>query len=480
MMRSLRKNLMLGIGLTAVAIFICAGVAIYVLARAALLAEFDTATHAKARVVASNVEVKNGVIRVDEVNETHIPEFERTEKPEYFQVWTDDGRTLAKSARLGSADLQRAPAMGNNEPITEFVQLPDGRRGRQTTLRFVATLEEDEPPGKPQHAIVTLARDTGQLDHILARLGGVLILVSTLATAAMLALTALVIRRGLTPVDHLAHRITRLNARNLSARLAVETAPSELSPIVVGLNGLLERLENAFEREKSFTADAAHELRTPLAGLESALDVCSRRTRAPEAYATVVRECLDVVRGMHGMIDNLLLLARADGDQIPTTKSPVNLDDLLADAWRRFKQAAEQRNLTVHWDVESDLSVQTDPDRLRHVVVNLFDNAVRYADDGGRLSVSADRADGSIIVRIANTGSRVTAEDAAHVFERFWRGDPARTEIGIHCGLGLSVCRKMVAVLDGSIRARSEVDGEFVVEISLPATNLHPNLMAMV
>src|SRR5439155_2979097 len=117
------------------------------------------------------------------------------------------------------------------------------------------------------------------------------------------------------------------------------------SPIVVGLNGLLERLQNAFEREKSFTADAAHELRTPLAGLESALEVCARKTRAPEAYASVVSECLDVVRGMHGMIDNLLLLARADADQVPATVGSVNLDDLLTDAWRRFKTTAEQRGL---------------------------------------------------------------------------------------------------------------------------------------
>ena len=315
---------------------------------------------------------------------------------------------------------------------------------------------------------------------MLARLGWVLLTVSAIATTTMLALTALVIRRGLAPVDLLATRIKRIDARNLCGRLSEQTAPTELSPIVVGLNGLLERLQNAFEREKSFTADAAHELRTPLAGLESALEVCARKTRAPEAYASVVSECLDVVRGMHGMIDNLLLLARADADQVPATVGSVNLDDLLTDAWRRFKRTAEQRGLKVSWDVSPDLSVQTDRDKLLHVLSNLLDNAVRYADEGGTISIAAQRANGAASVRIANTGSRIGAEDAARVFERFWRGDPSRTEIGIHCGLGLSVCRKMIGVLQGSISARSEIDGEFVVEIDLPVLKLHPDFMVAV
>jgi two-component system heavy metal sensor histidine kinase CusS len=336
--------------------------------------------------------------------------------------------------------------------------------------------EANEPaPEKPRYSIVALARETHELDEMLARLGGVLLSVSAIATATMLALTALVIRRALSPVDHLAHRITRMDARNLSGRLSAQTAPAELSPIVVGLNGLLDRLENAFDREKSFTADAAHELRTPLAGLESALEVCARKTRAPEAYHAVVIECLDVVRGMHRMIDNLLLLARADGDQIPADFTGVGIDQILEDAWRRFSKTADQRAITVNWEIGSELIVKTDRDKLLHVVSNLFDNAVRYADQGGRITIRAQCDSGGVVIRIANTGSRVSNRDASRVFERFWRGDPARSEIGIHCGLGLSVCRKMIGVLEGTIRATSQVGGEFAVEITLPVGILHPD-----
>jgi signal transduction histidine kinase len=469
---------MLGIGISAIVMFVAAGVGVYALARRALLEEYDSATLAKARQVASLVELNKGTIHVEELTDSHLPEFERAKRPEYYQVWSIEGKTLAKSKSLGNAELAQPP-IPSNATVMQYVTLPNGERGRQVSGRYPVTIDSDEPGNealaKPRHSIVALARETHEMDQMMARLGGVLIVVSGIATVAMLALTALVIRGAIAPVDRLAGRITRMNARNLSVRLP-QTAPAELSPIILGLNGLLERLENAFEREKSFTSDAAHEMRTPLAGLESALEVCARKTREPAAYHAVVTECLDAVRGMHRMIDNLLLLARADADQIPANFGELSIDQVLEDAWRRFSKTADQRGLSVSWDVGSDVIAKTDRDKLIQVVSNLFDNAVRYAEEGGRIGISAQRENGSVTVRIANSGSRVPNDDAARVFERFWRGDKARTEIGIHCGLGLSVCRKMIGVLEGTICATSEVGGDFVVEIALPAGALHSDL----
>ena len=339
MIRSLRRHLMLWTGAAAIAIFACSGVAVFILARASLRSAFDAATYAKAQVVGSLVEIHHEQITVEELLAQHMPEFERGKRPEYYHVWTEDGRTLAKSKSLGTGDLPPPPPSVMHAPVMQFLTLPTGQRGRMVWARLPMTIDEDEKnPGPTQYSIVALARDAHVYEEMLENLGWVLLTVTGLATAAMLLITALVIRRGLAPVDHLAHRITRIDARNLSGRLSVETAPKELSPIVVGLNGLLDRLESAFDREKAFTADAAHELRTPLAGLESALEVCSRRVRAPEAYASVVGECLEVVRGMHGMIDNLLLLARADANQIGAATAPVNLDDVLEDAWRALQK----------------------------------------------------------------------------------------------------------------------------------------------
>src|SRR5262249_52557349 len=122
-------------------------------------------------------------------------------------------------------------------------------------------------------------------------------------------------------------------------------------------------------------------------------------------------------------------------------------------------------------------AVQTDRDKLLHVLSNLLDNAVSHADEGGQIRVTARPDNGDATIRISNTGSQLSPEEAANVFERFWRGDEARSEIGVHCGLGLSVCKKMMAVLRGSIRAESSKGGKFAVEISLPAEKLNPVFM---
>ena len=300
---------------------------------------------------------------------------------------------------------------------------------------------------------------------MLQRFAWLLVLVCGCATIAMLLITAIVIGHGLRPVNLVAGRISTLGESNLSQRLADSDVPRELTPIVHRLNELLSRLNAAFEREKSFTADAAHELRTPLAGLEAALDVCAKRVRAPEKYAEVVNDCLAVVRGMHGMVENLLMLARADAAQIQPALADCAIDELLAEGWRPFQQCAQQRSLNVTWDVQQDLILKTDRDRLFPVLTNLFDNAVRYTNQGGEVRISAKKEAESAIIQIANTGSRVRSEDAAHVFDRFWRADPARTGITTSCGLGLSVCQKMIGVLHGAISAESSEGGEFRIEI---------------
>ena len=475
MMGSLKRNLMLGIAAVTTMVFLASAGAVYLLARGALFAEFDATTIAKASGITAMIEMHNGKVKLDELDEGTPAEFLRANQPEYFQLWLDDGRTLAKSTSLSDHELTAGEGMASGKLIT----LPDGRRGRQSTRRFTVHQEEDEHEATQKTAILTVARETAELDRMLARLGWVLFIVSAVAVGSMLGLSALVIRKGLKPVNDLAERLTKIGATTLSERLSLNATPAELSPIVLRLNDLLDRLHSAFDREKSFTSDAAHELRTPLAGLESALEVCARKDREPQAYAIVVRECLDVVRGMHAMIDNLLLLARADADQIPTTPASIQLDELLEDLWRRFTKPAEARGLQIIFDIPPDLMIETDRDKLMHVLGNLLDNAVRHANANGQIRVSAQRDNGDAVIRISNTGSRVSADDAANVFERFWRGDESRTDTGLHCGLGLSVCKKMMNVLGGRICATSEAGREFTVEIILPASKLHPSFMVI-
>jgi signal transduction histidine kinase len=432
-----------------------------------LVGEFDSATLAKAHAIASMTEFHGGRLRVEddgELQEFH-PDFHRASNAEYFQIWTSDGKTMTRSDTLKDADLAQVDPKPMAKAVSVDVVLPDGRDGRQLVMPFEIHAEEDESPNPAPAVILAVARSRGELDRMLGRFRWLLALVCGCATIAMLGMTAIVIGRGLRPVNVVAGRISALGETNLSHRLADSDVPPELAPIVHRLNELLGRLNAAFEREKSFTADAAHELRTPLAGLEAALDVCAKKVRAPEKYAEVVTDCLAVVRGMHGMVENLLMLARADAAQILPNLTDCAIDEFLTEAWRPFGQRARERSLNVKWQVQPGLIIKTDRERLFPVLTNLFDNAVRYANQGGDVRISAAKENASAVIQIANTGSRVRSEDAAHVFERFWRADPSRTAASTSCGLGLSVCQKMIAVLHGTISAESTEGGEFEITI---------------
>jgi heavy metal sensor kinase len=347
--------------------------------------------------------------------------------------------------------------------------LPDGRHARYLAYRFPVKPDEDEKPIATANVTVVVGRDTFDLEHTLERIGGLFTLAGALATLTIVLVTVLIINRGLAPIRRLSVQIASIDIQHLATRLDPRGLPSELTPIVSRLNDLLQRLQGAFDRERSFTADAAHELRTPLAGLESALEVCASRRREPEAYQSVVKQCLGVVRSMNGMVEGLLLLARADARQVPRVIEEVSVDELLNDAWRDFEQTAENRGLHVEWKTAADLTLETDRAKLKHIVSNLLDNAVQYADQGGHVRIESDRQNAQARIRISNTGSTVASADADKVFERFWRGDQSRTATGTHCGLGLAVCSRLIQVLGGTIAARSEIGGEFSVEVRLPA-----------
>jgi two-component system OmpR family sensor kinase len=239
--------------------------------------------------------------------------------------------------------------------------------------------------------------------------------------------------------------------------------------VVDRLNEMLVRLEAAFGREKTFTADIAHELRTPLAGLTTALEVCASQQRSPQEYEQVVARCLKVTRTMRLMVENLLMLARVDAKQVRAAGDPLEISPLLSDAWKDFAALAERRGLKTQWFCSDSLAVTSDRGLLMVVFRNLFDNAARYAGEGGHINIAAALHDREVVISVENSGSQVGAEDTEKVFDRFWRGDAARTSAGEHCGLGLALCKRIMSVLGGSIAVTTQRGGEFRVTIKLPA-----------
>jgi signal transduction histidine kinase len=172
---------------------------------------------------------------------------------------------------------------------------------------------------------------------------------------------------------------------------------------------------------------------------------------------------------MQTMVGNLLLLARADAGQLPVERQRVNLASLMKESWLIFEHRADVRQLQVHWDVSDPCDAITDPDKLRIVIQNLFDNAVSYAGEGGNIRVVATARNEELLVEIANTGCHVGDEDVPHLFERFWRGDQERSETQVHCGLGLSLSQRLMALLGGCITIEAQHGSEFIVRLTFPS-----------
>ncbi len=471
-MLSLRRRLLFGTALGTAGVLCVAGFALYTMMRASLYAGFDGSLRQKAETLADLIEQEHDGIEL-EFAEADMAEFKRSDRPEYFQVWLADGTLVQRSPSLKGRDLprRRAPL---NEPEIRAAALPDGQPGRIATLHFSARPDgEHDAPAKPERLIMALARDTRDVESALAELRFALVLVGAVATLASVGVLAWLVQIGLRPVNALATRIGGIDEDRLSERIDPADSPQELQSLVHRLNDLLTRLDSAFAREKTLTADVAHELRTPLAGLRATLEVTLSRERDPAPYRKAMSECLEICTQTQSLIENLLALARLDAGCEAIQRNPTPIAKLLQETWKPFQKAAGDRKLDVRWDVAPGLTAQTEPDRLRLVLSNLFQNAVHYVDHGGEVKVEAMQANGTLRIRVSNTGSRISPEEIASVFDRFWRGDGAREHDGVHCGLGLSLCKTTMQHLGGTIGAATE-NGSFQVTISLP-TNAGPD-----
>ena len=287
-------------------------VGLYAVISRALVASFDDVLASTARVISASVEQTDRELKAD-IDETDIPEFRRADRPDYFQVWREDGEVLGRSSSLKGASLDR---FGGRLGTLVFkpVRLPDGRAGRAVGWLFTPRIDDEaKRPIQPPNAVLVVARGTGALDAEIAFLGWLLAIGTGGTIVLALLVGTVVVRQGLRPLETVAAQIGAIRDDDLTARIPVDRLPVELAPVVQRLNDLLQRLDAAFQRERTFTADAAHELRTPLAGLRSTLEVALTHPRGTAEYREALADCLEIVRHTQALVDSLLALARLDG-----------------------------------------------------------------------------------------------------------------------------------------------------------------------
>jgi two-component system sensor histidine kinase QseC len=270
----------------------------------------------------------------------------------------------------------------------------------------------------------------------------------------LLAVPAIVqraVRGGLRPLEGLAERVSTIDATLPDGRFETPGLPAELQPIARRLDELLARLRSSFERERRFSADVAHELRTPLFEMRTITDV-SLASADPNAESTMAIEDLRAAAlQMERIVTTLLALARCEAGHQPVTLQAVDLRRALDEAWGPWQSVARAKRLAVALEAEEAI-VRTDQTLLASILGNLIANAVEYTREGGRISTTIATTASSVKLGIANTQRDLAAEDLDRLFDPFWRKDVARTS-GSHAGLGLSLVGAFARLLGIEVAA---------------------------
>jgi heavy metal sensor kinase len=275
-------------------------------------------------------------------------------------------------------------------------------------------------------------------------------------------------RKAMSPVSKLTDAITRVHERNLREPLPRTGSRDEFDRMTEVFNAMLGRLDDSFNRIREFTLHASHELKTPLTILCGEIETALR----DESLSAVERERatsqLDELRRLARIVDGLTLLAKADAGQVVLQLEPVRLDELVRDNFADSQILAEPQRIRVGLTACEELLVRGDRHRLRQLLLNLADNAVKYNQPQGRVTMNLRRRDGAAEFTIANTGPGVPPESLPRIFDRFYRGDPAHGNEVDGCGLGLSIAKWIVSAHQGTIQIESTPGRLTTVTVRLP------------
>jgi two-component system sensor histidine kinase QseC len=413
----------------------------------------------------------------------YMPEFEREVDAEYFEFHLPDGTTIARSASLGNAHLPFKPVVefSSDASYVDLV-LPDGRRGRMIQICLTPHGRNSHPvqvddcgkravassAGDDAFVVLGLAHELEEVYTLLIKIYITLGIVDVLLLALIYLVVQKALKKGFTPIAAMNEQIRSLQPESLDRRIHLPSTPEELQPVLLAMNSFIKRLQAAFTRERSFTSNVAHELRTPVAEFRLACEVGSKWSDDPALVRKRFNELRNSAIGMEHTVNTLLELSRLDQGRVSIEKSSVVLSDIVNTSWSSLCTEAGCDGRSLKNDISQDVSVETDADKLKLILRNLIGNAITYSLPGTSISCSLEELSGGrCVLRISNPCDNLTPSDLEHMFERFWRKDSARTSGSCHTGLGLAIVRSLADVLNINIKVDLTDDSVFTVSLFL-------------
>jgi two-component system, OmpR family, heavy metal sensor histidine kinase CusS len=320
-----------------------------------------------------------------------------------------------------------------------------------TPMRGVATLATLRNKDTVK---ISVARSMSDRASMLAQYRSLIWMTVGLAVLAAVVLSLVLIRHALEPLQQIAASARNVTPERLDARIDVQHAPAELHEVALSLNAMLLRLQRGFDRLWQFTTDLAHDLRTPIGNMRGASEVALTRVRSPSEYqallASNIEECDRVTR----MIESVLFLARAESPHFALQRVSFDAADELHRIGEYFEGLAAEAGVDIQ--IRGDARVSAERDLFRRAVSNLLANALRYTPAGGAIVLTAAASPEGASITVENPGTGIAAGDLDKVFERFYRGDPSRSNSGTSTGLGLAIVKTIMELHGGHASVRSD------------------------
>lgn len=377
--------------------------------------------------------------------------------PVFVALTTRSGKVIDKSPNLKNDSLQLDASIAD-------------RSISKTTLRGLS-IEQVQAAVMQDGRIagyIIVAMPVDESERVLANLKWVLLIAFPAVLVILFGFTRYTAGRSIQPVLTVIETANKITNNNLSSRIPMPAIQDELYLLVKTLNELMDRVEQAIEREKKFTSDASHELRTPLAVIKGTLEVLIRKPRDESEYVQKVSYCISEMDRINHLVDQLLLLARFESQKKALVTGPVDLSEITSQALVRYQQQIIEKGLTVNFETDGNYTVYSDPYLVEIILDNIISNAVKYSPGPGKILIGINRSAGELHYHLTDQGIGIDHSDLAHIHDAFYRSAPLSHPEIKGSGLGLSIVNRLCCILGVRLSIQSQMGEGTSVRLAFP------------
>jgi len=389
----------------------------------------------------------------------------RKPKGKLIQITDSSGRVRAQSNDMEgesfNISISAFDRAKSGEIVYETIEKPGHPRLRVITLPIMDRAKTGSP------SLVQVATSLEDFDETMKRLLIILIIGVLTSVGVTIGAGYYMAKKALKPVDKIRKAAVKISSRNLEEYIDIGLRKDELGKLAETFNAMIARLRDAFQRINQFSIDVSHELKTPLTILKGSTDVALRKDRDSKEYRSLLTSHLEEIDRMSQIIDDLLLLSKADTGKMQLNIEDVAVRDLVIEVFMDMQIFAEKKNVDLVVGNLEDVKLKGDELKLRRMLWNIVDNGIKYTQTGGKVEISSTVEDGYVRINVRDTGVGIGDEDIKYIFDRFYRADRARKrESGT--GLGLSISKWIAEAHKGEIEVESRASSGSMFSLKLP------------